>query len=186
MNSLKRSLSGTLMGLIELLIGILLLIDPVGFTSGIIIAFGIVMMLWGLANIVKYFRTGAEEAAAKQLLATGLAKVLVGAFCAFRSHWFVATFPVLTLLYGVVILFVGLRKVQWTADMLRLKRKRWFLALISAAVSLLCGVVIITSPFSSTAVLWMFTAIGLIVDAVCDMIAAIWGGNEKEKESSAE
>lgn len=186
MNSLKRGLGGILMSLIELMIGILLLINPVGFTSGIIVAFGIVMMLWGLANIVKYFRTEAEEAAAKQLLATGLAKALIGAFCAFRSYWFVATFPVLTLLYGVAILFVGLRKVQWMADMLRLKRKKWFLALISAAVSLICGVVIITSPFSSTAVLWMFIAIGLIAEAVCDMIAAIWGNNEKEKESSAE
>lgn len=186
MDFLKRSLSGIAMSFVELIIGILLLINPVGFTSGIIITFGIAMILWGLVNIVKYFRAEAEEAAVRQLLAIGLAKLLIGAFCAFRSRWFVATFPVLTLLYGVVILFVGLRKVQWTVDMLRLKRKRWFLALISAAVSLACGIVIITSPFSSTAVLWMFTAIGLIVEAVCDMVVAIWGSNEREKERGAE
>lgn len=186
MGSLKRSLSGIAMSFVELVIGILLLINPVGFTSGIIITFGVAMILWGLANVVKYFRAEAEEAAVKQLLATGLAKVLIGAFCAFRSYWFVSTFPVLTLLYGVMILFVGLRKVQWAVDMLRLKRKRWFLAMISAAVSLVCGIVIIASPFSSTAVLWMFTAIGLITEAVCDMIAAIWGNNEKEKERGTE
>lgn len=178
MSTLKRSMNGIIMSLVELIIGILLLINPVGFTSGIIIVFGIILMFCGLVNIVKYFRAEPEDAAAKQLLAKGLAELLVGAFCAFRSHWFVVTFPVLTLIYGVVILFAGLTKVQWAVDMLRLKRKKWFLAMISAAVSIVCGVVIITSPFSSTAVLWMFTGISLIVEAVFDIMAAIFGNKD--------
>lgn len=33
--------------------------------------------------------------------------LLIGVFCAFRSRWFVATFPVLTLIYGLVSLFTG-------------------------------------------------------------------------------
>ena len=178
MSTLKRSMNGIIMSLVELIIGILLLINPVGFTSGIIIVFGIILMLCGLVSIVKYFRAEPEDAAVKQLLAKGLAELLVGAFCAFRSHWFVVTFPVLTLIYGVVILFTGLTKVQWTVDMLRLKRKRWFLGMLSAAVSIVCGVVIITSPFSSTAVLWMFTGISLIVEAVFDIMAAIFGNKD--------
>ena len=182
MSTLKQSMSGIIMCLFELIIGILLLIDPIGFTSGIIVVFGIVLMLCGLVNIVKYFRAEPEDAAVKQLLAKGLAELLAGAFCAFQSHWFVITFPVLTLIYGVVILFAGLTKVQWTVDMLRLKRKRWFMAMISAAVSVVCGVVVITSPFSSTAVLWMFTGISLIVEAVFDILAAIFGNKDGRAE----
>ena len=168
------------MSLVELIVGILLLINPVGFTSGIIVACGIVLMVCGLVSAIKYFRAEPEDAAVKQLLAKGLAELLVGAFCAFHSHWFVVTFPVLTLIYGVVILFTGLTKVQWTVDMLRLKRKRWFLAMISAAVSVICGIVIITSPFSTTAVLWMFTGISLVVEAVFDIMTAILGNKQEE------
>lgn len=180
MSTLKRSLNGTVMSLVELIVGILLLINPVGFTSGIIVACGIVLMVCGLVSAIKYFRAEPEDAAVKQLLAKGLAELLVGAFCAFHSHWFVVTFPVLTLIYGVVILFTGLTKVQWTVDMLRLKRKRWFLAMISAAVSVICGIVIITSPFSTTAVLWMFTGISLVVEAVFDIMTAILGNKQEE------
>ena len=170
------------MSLVELIIGILLLVNPIGFTSGIIIAFGIVLMIMGISTTIKYFRTEPEEAAVSQILVKGLLMLLAGAFCAFNSHWFIATFPVLTLVYGVVILITGITKVQWTIDIIRMKRSKWFWAAISAAISIVCGVVIITSPFSTTAVLWMFIGISLIVEAVFDMIGSIFGNREKQEE----
>lgn len=176
---LKRNLSSMATSLVELIIGILLLINPIGFTSGIIIAFGVVLMIMGIHKTVKYFRTEPEEAAVSQILVKGLLMLLAGAFCAFNSHWFIATFPVLTLVYGVVILITGITKVQWTIDIIRMKRSKWFWVAISAAISIVCGVVIITSPFSTTAVLWMFIGISLIVEAVFDMIGSIFGNREK-------
>ena len=167
------------MSLVEVIIGILLLVNPIGFTSGIIIAFGIVLMIMGISTTIKYFRTEPEEAAVSQILVKGLLMLLAGAFCAFNSHWFIATFPVLTLVYGVVILLTGITKVQWTIDIIRMKRSKWFWAAISAAISIVCGIVIITSPFSTTAVLWMFIGISLIVEAVFDMIGSIFGNREK-------
>jgi len=170
------------MSLVEVIIGILLLVNPIGFTSGIIIAFGIVLMIMGISKTVKYFRAEPEEAAVSQILVKGLLTLLAGAFCAFNSHWFVATFPVLTLVYGVVILITGITKVQWTIDIIRMKRSKWFWAAISAAISIVCGVVIITSPFSTTAILWMFIGISLIVEAIFDVIGSIFGNREKKAE----
>lgn len=181
MNTFKYSLSEAAISIVELIVGILLLIDPVGFTSAIITAFGVILMICGFINAVKYFRADPEEAALRQFLAKGLAELLAGMFFAVCSGWFVATFPVLTLLYGVVILFAGLSKVQWTADMIRMKRKRWLPSMIGAAVSVLCGFVIITSPFRSTAALWMFTGISLIAEAVFDLLAAFLTGRQKER-----
>ena len=176
---LKRNLSSMAMSLVEVIIGILLLVNPIGFTSGIIIAFGVVLMIMGIHKTVKYFRTEPGEAAVSQILVKGLLMLLAGAFCAFNSHWFIATFPVLTLVYGVVILMTGITKVRWNIDIIRMKRSKWFWAAISAAISIVCGIVIITSPFSTTAVLWMFIGISLIVEAVFDMIGSIFGNRER-------
>ena len=181
---LKRNLSSMAMSLVEAIIGILLLVNPIGFTSGIIIAFGIVLMIMGISKTIKYFHTEPEEAAVGQILVKGLLMLLTGAFCAFNSHWFIATFPVLTLVYGVVILITGITKVQWTFDIIRMKRSKWFWAAISAAISILCGIVIITSPFSTTAVLWMFIGVSLIVEAVFDMIGSILGNREKKTDET--
>ena len=178
---LKRNLGSVAMSLAEIIIGILLLVNPVAFTSGIIVAFGVVLMITGIGTIIKYFRTEPEEAAVSQILVKGLLELLGGTFCAFNSHWFIATFPVLTLVYGVVILVTGITKLQWTVDIIRMKRSKWFWMAISAAISILCGITVITNPFSTTAVLWMFIGISLIVDAVFDMIGGIFGNREKRE-----
>lgn len=182
MNALKRSLSGTAMSIVELVTGILLLINPVGFTSGIIIACGTILALCGIAGIVRYFVTEPEEAAERQMMAKGFVLLLVGGFCALRSEWLVASFPVLTVLYGVGLLLAGLVKIQWTVDMLRLKRRRWLFTLLSAAISLVCGVVIIASPFATAAVLWALLGISLIAEAVLDILAAVFGNKNAAAE----
>lgn len=183
MKKSKISMNGIVLCLFEIVVGILLLINPVSFTTGIITAAGVVLMVGGIINVIKYFKYDAVEAAMGQYLAKGLAMLLAGAFCAFKSHWFIVTFPVLTALYGVVVLTTGLGKIQLTVDMLRRHSNKWFLALISAAISVTCGCVVLNNPFTSTAVLWMFTGITLIVEAVIDLITLIVSSKEQKTEN---
>lgn len=46
----------------ELIVGILLLINPVGFTRGIIIALGVPLTLQGIGSIVSYIREKPQAA----------------------------------------------------------------------------------------------------------------------------
>lgn len=186
MTPFKRSVYGIGMSLVELIIGILLLIDPVGFTSGIIVAVGIVLMLWGVGTIIRYFRTEAVQASVRQLLAKGLILLVAGAGCTFCSYWLLATFPILILIYGVMILVAGITKLQWMVDMIRMKRRRWFFAAISAVASILCGVVVVSNPFASTAAVWMFIGISLIAEAVFDMIGSLFGDRDRKTEEIQE
>lgn len=167
--TLKRN-SNLVMCIAELVIGILLLINPVGFTRGIIIALGIPLALQGIGSIVSYFRQKPQAASEDNMLAKGLLMACCGLFCMFRSSWFIAAFPVLTMFYGVMTLVSAFGKLQWTADMLRLKQKYWFVALISAALSLVLATLIMTNPFSSTAALWIFIGVSMIVEAVVDVV----------------
>lgn len=171
MNFLKRNANVILICLFEALIGILLLFDPIGFSSAIVIAFGVALIAAGLIAVIGYFRTDAVEAALGRTFAKGLAMLLAGAFCVLQPTWFIVTFPLLTILYGVVILLAGLGKAQWAIDALRLKTGRWYLPAIGAAVSIGCAFVILANPFATTLVLWMFTGISLIVEAVLDILA---------------
>ena len=174
MNTFKEHPNGVVLVLFELVVGILLLINPIGFTSGIITVAGIALMIVGAVSVVKYFRAGAPVAAGGQELTKGLLFLLGGAFCSFRTEWFLVTFPLLTILYGVELLVNGVSKIQLTVDMLRLKAEKWFWAAISAAVSLVCAAVILGNPFVSTEALWMFTGIALIVEAVFSVITMIF------------
>lgn len=173
MKTLKQNASSILLCIFEVVVGILLLLDPVAFTTGIIIAIGVVLLAMGIGSTMKYFRMEATEASETQGLLKGLTLIVAGAFCIFRSYWFIITFPVLSVIYGIIILIAGLGKIQWTFDMLRMKKKKWFLAAISAVVSIICAIVILKNPFSSSVVLWIFTGISLIVEAVFDAVSLI-------------
>lgn len=167
-------ISSVIMALCELGIGILLLVDPVGFTTWIFISLGIVLLALGCLGIVSYFRTEPVSAFWRQSLAVGLAEIAAGLFCIFRYNWFIATFPLLTILYGILILMTGFVKIQWTVDMIRLKQSKWYFAGISAVLSVAFAGVILSNPFASTTVLWTFAAVSLIVQAVVDVVALIF------------
>ena len=182
MKTLKAHFSTIILCLFELIVGILLLIKPVGFTSWIIKIAGIALMVLGLIQIIKYFRADAKEAALGQTLVKGLIAILAGAFCTFKTEWFLVTFPVLTMIYGVVILMTGIGKIQLAVDMARQKNKKWFWAAINAVVSIICAIVILRSPFTSTVVRWTFTGAALIVEGVLDVITLIAGRKTEEGE----
>ena len=170
MSVIKMNIKEIIFCISELVIGILLLINPVSFTSGIIVLLGVSMLATGILFGYKYFRMDAEEAKKGNMLTFAILLVMVGAFCILRSDWFIATFPILTVLYGVMMLISGVSKIPTMVDLLRLQNNKWFWAGINAAVSIVCAVIILWSPFTSTALLWIFAGVSLIVEAVLDIV----------------
>lgn len=179
---LKENLSGIINLLLEIAVGVLLLIDPVAFTSAIIIAIGLALLFYGVAAVLRYFGTDALAAAAGQGLAIGLLTIAAGLFCILRTGWFVQTFPVLTILYGLAVLVAGFIKTQTTVDMLRLKKTGWVWMAVSAALSLSLAAVILFNPFDTTVFLWRFTAIVLLAQAVWDLVTLIVAGRRSRTE----
>lgn len=181
MKTIKENVPGIVLCLFELIVGILLLINPIGFTTLIILSAGIVLMIQGMIEIVKYFLTNIKEATLEQTLTKGLLSLLAGGFGVLKTDWFIATFPVLTIIYGVIILVAGVGKIQLTFDMLRQKNNKWFLAAISALLSIVCAVVILKNPFASTTALWVFTGASLIAEGVMDIVTLIMGKRLSEE-----
>ncbi len=174
MSTANRSMGNILACIVEIVIGILLLIDPVGFTAGIIMTLGIVLAVMGVSGIIGYFRTAPEEAAQGSGLMKGLLLVGSAFICLFKTQWLIAVFPLITVFYGVMILVTGISKLQWAVDLLRLKQKYWYVALIGAALSVIFGAVILMNPFTSTGVLWTFIAVSLILEAIMDILTFIF------------
>ena len=166
MKFLKQNSVNLLISLCELIIGILLLIDPTGFSNGIIITFGAACLVFGIVQIVFYWKKPLTEAISRFYLMKGLISISAGLFCICFSHWFLETFKLLSFLYGILLLISGFYKVQWSVDLLRQKEKRWWLAAISAGLSILFSLVIIGNPFSTVAVTWIFSGVVLIAEAI--------------------
>lgn len=179
---IKEKLSVIVLSIVEIIAGILLLTSPVGLTAWIIVIAGFILAAAGVLKIIGYFRVPAEEAVLQRSLAFGILAVLLGVCCMFRSEWFIALFPLLTTLYGIMVLISGVVKVQWTADMIRLEKRRWGWMALSAVVTVICAIIILRHPFAAAATLWMFIGITMIIEAVIDIIAVIFIRKDKKEE----
>lgn len=166
---LKRNAAKILLAVGQIVVGILLLINPTGFTAGILIAAGVAAVVAGIFSIVKYVRLPAVQAASEQCLTRGILLIGIGVFAICKYDWFISVFSILAVLYGLGILLSSIARIQWTVDMLRVHRPYWWLMGIDAAVMALLGILIIANPFAAVSVPWVFVAIALFVGAVIDL-----------------
>lgn len=181
MSRLNFAMGKLILLLFEAAVGIVLLINPIGFATVFITVVGVLLAAVGLVFILQYFRSEPLEAQKSQGLLKGCCALLVGLFCALNTQWFINAFPFLTVIHGIVILFTGIIRVQWAVDMLRLKLKRWYIAAGGAVVSIALAVVIFANPFGVAEAIWTFIGISFLVDAAADLAVLIFSGRlEKE------
>lgn len=171
MKALKEHASILLLSLAEILVGIFLLITPDMFTNGILIAAGLIAISIGIKAMVKYFRTEAKIAAKDYQLFFGISLILTGLFLVFKFDAIIKTLPLITIFYAIPVLLVGILKIQWTVDTLRLKKAAWYFPAASALIAIICGIIIFFNEFGD--VLWKYIGITLIVIAVIDIITII-------------
>ncbi len=169
----------------EIALGILLFIDPLGFTGAVIKIAGALMLVSAVFAAVRYFREDPFEAHIEQGLAKALILLAAGLFCLIKTDWFLSTFPIFTMIYGVAILLTGIVRIQWTVDMIRVKAGRWYIPGIGALLAVILSLIIILNPFSATEVLWRFVAITLLVEAAADIAIVIFA-RMVEKELNKE
>ena len=184
MGFVKENGNAIVASLVELLIGILLFVNPVGFTSGILMAAGVALLICGAVCLVRYFSTEPVQAALEQNFSKGLVMILLGGFLALRTQQTIDLFPLLTHLYGIAILLIGIVKLQQGVDLMLMKARYWFLAGINALLAIVFAAAILSNPFASTIILWRAAAVSLIVEAVLDAAVLIMTG-KKAPDSEA-
>ncbi len=182
-----RQYAGTLLTILFLLIvGILLLVNPEFFSLIIIRVCGALLMLLGIIDIVRYFRTEAEDAAKGQSFFTGSVLLTVGLTCLLGAQRFPDFFPILAVLYGLLQILLGYRKLQRTVDALRLKKDLWYMSAAAALISMVFGTIIVFNPTMSFMNIWYFTAVAMIIEALIDLaVLILWLIASKKKESQA-
>lgn len=163
---LRKNSVNLVLCLIELIVGILLLVNPTGFTRGIIMVVGAAIALLGLFNVLRYFRTDAAQAAMEHRLAYGLGQLVLGVFFLVKSNWLVGLFPVLTRLYGAGVLVLALFRIQQFVDARRLKLGKGLISGTSALFTLIYAAMVLFVPETT----WIFIGVMLLLEALMDIL----------------
>lgn len=171
MTFIKNNLLNLILCLGELVVGILLLIDPAGFTQAIIMALGVVVAALGVLNVVRYFRADPLTAATDRRLAYGLGQLALGVFFLIQSGWTTEQLMNLTRLYGVAVLVLALIRVQQFVDAYRLKLPHGgLISGITALFTLAYAGMVLFMP----TITLKFIGIMLLIEAVMDILILLF------------
>lgn len=182
MKRIRIYLFDLLIIVLELVVGFILIINPDAFTRGVIISFGVLLMLFGAVSIIQYFRTEPQMAALQKKLAQGVGSLVMGLVLGIRSQWFVEFFPMLTSLYGIALLAVAIVKLQRIVDFLRLKQRGWYLEGIGTLLLTVSGILLLVNPFTTVKYVWILIAVVLFLDAALTLATIIVSSGKKEEE----
>lgn len=170
MNYIKKHWFSILTSLFLIVIGFLLLINPKFFDETILKITGIICAVSGVFHAIDYFRTNAKDAAKGSDLFLTLTLVSVGLFCIFDSGWFLHAFSVLAVLYGLLQILFGFRKLQRTVDGLRTNAQLWYLDAIAAGVSILFGFLIVCNPNMQFIGVWTLTGLAMLSEGIFEIV----------------
>ena len=176
MKKIRLALPVLLTAVFEIVFGVLLFKDPETFTRTVLMLFGIMLLGVGIVSLVRYLkdtRQGGNSFVNSLTLAAAIVSLVIGVICTFVPGAVIALFTVIAVVYGIMLLIMGVLKCQTFFAGRALGIKAPLLILLSSLITVICGIVIIMNPFESTHVMLQFLGIALIAQAVLDIVALV-------------
>lgn len=198
MEKFKKLLPALLLILFEIVVGILLLVNPKEFTIAVFIIFGVVLIVCALVLLIRYLkeRKNAEKAYADAqkkakkdgkasaaelpkvnvlLLIAAIATFIFGALFVFGSKVLADWTKLLVIFFGAIMIIKGIFKI---AEYVSLRKEGWsvsVLRLIVGILSIAAGVVMMIFNESIRDALYTVAAVVLLIEAGLDIVTLILG-----------
>ncbi len=153
-----------------LIAGLCLLLFPQMTTNVVFWGMAAVLIVMGAINLIGYFRSNVITAVTGDSMASGLLMIVLGLVIGFAQETIASLLPVI---FGMVLFIGGIFKTQGAFDMKRMGDLRWFITLIGAAVSAICGLIILINPFGTLMTLMRVMGAFLVAESIQDAAYAI-------------
>ena len=158
----------------EVYAGIRLLTSPVEFTNSVVVIFGIVMLVIGVVSVIRALQAKSNGLPFRLGLFGGVIDLIIGAICVFFSQKVVDFFPVLVMIYGIIMAVAGIHKIRNYLLLKDFGINRSWLLLLSGILTIVLGVVVFLNPFPAMETAWAVTGVLLIVTGAADLFALIF------------
>lgn len=171
MKYLKTNVPIILMILFEAAVGILLLVNPEGFTRTIIILFGVILLAIGLTYLMRYMSAKKEEINDPLSLVVAIVALAIGVICTFRSDLIFGLITAVAIIYGVILVIVGACKLHNYHSAKKIGAPVSAINVVSGLIAVILGIVITVYPKNAALSVWQIAGIILLLEAAVDFYA---------------
>ena len=160
-----------LMSVIYVVLGIVLILFPGLSLRVISIGLGVLALVYALLRIWRYVKARREDVFLPSELIVGILLGLLGAICLIFPTIVVSILP-FTL--GFLLLLEGISKVPSTWAVIKNNLPNRWVFIGMNAIPLVLGVILFFNPFAVVETVVLFFGICLVVEGVCDLVAALY------------
>lgn len=161
----KTSFASPIASLVFLAIGVLLITRPDEVTSGLTIAVGALLAVYGAVNIVTYLRSHSVLS-----LLVGVVSTAFGMFTLLRPNMIA---EILSILLGLIIAVGGAAGLQRSFALRRVRDDQWWITLLISCLTLFLGVLIAAKPDLFGSFLLVVTGGVLVFEAAVDLVSFV-------------
>ena len=187
MKSLKQFIALALLILFEIAAGVLLLIDPEKVARVILFLFGVVMIVIGGMNLIRFYREKPEGITGFITCMVGVASLLLGVFSVIP-----ATMDMMmeyrTIFYALIFFVAGLYEAQMYFTARKSGQSTSVMLLISAVMAVLFGVLVavnhnggLVSFLDKDQLPAVFMFCQALTDLIALVLAALKNGGKKNE-----
>lgn len=177
MQTFKRLLPTILMLIFEIVVGVMLILNGEGLTKVIFYIFGGLTLVGGIVTLIATLLSGRNGRTIQTLpLVASLIMIAVGGFFLGATDFVLQVVSAMTVVLGLIMAANGIFKFFEYFYIKKLVPVSP-MALVSAIVSVIVGLVIAFNPFQATETMWIILGIMVIVAAVFDLISLIFLGS---------
>lgn len=156
----------TMSAILSIIMGLVLLIWPGTTTQIVCTMLGIVLLSYGIIQIVMFLWTREKTVFSQGILLLGIIFAVIGAWIILKPEMIIMAVPVIV---GILIIIHGLHNIIQAVDLKREGYEKWWLALLFGVLTVLFGALLIYNPFSAVEVVVRMIGIFMIYDGVSDI-----------------
>lgn len=158
-----------LRGVIALALGLVLTIWPMVSASLFYLLIGVALAVLGIVLVVLYFAKPQPNRLFDRRLTQGLLLIVMGLVLLLMSDSFVALLPIVL---SIALIFCGLERLQMGLYLSGLHYSRWWWVLISSALIVALGVLMLVNPFGTGATFVRLYGIFAALEGVLGIVSA--------------
>ena len=156
---------------IMIILGLVLVIWP--HILGVMLCYllGGALIVMGAIQLIGFLRGERLGFYNKFSMFMGIVLVLLGIWICTQPRIVLSIIPVVV---GIIVLIHGLMDIQYTLDIKRTGSTKWWIALISAILTLIVGLLLVFNPFTAYEISMIMLGIAMLYDGGSDLVLLIF------------
>jgi len=153
-----------------IVIGVYLIIEPVGAQIVICRIIGALLLIWGILRLYSYFKADKTEVFASFGLVQGLTLAFFGLFFIINPIEISGFFAIIM---SIIVLINGILMLQYAIELKRLNSSAWWIEILSGLLMTIMGIIALVNPFATASTLMIFLGVVIIYGGIVNLVSVL-------------